>query len=391
MYTLDISQTASMNYDEIKVLVGKIPPGVTEICLTGKSKTGHASLIAFDLRKRGVNTLKLEMNELHYTEIASISTAFDTIILKNADFEKIQLNNYSLQQFKKKCQTIKKLIIVDEEGEESQFEQHEAILNRLEQFIAKKKYFKPNIKDFSNFDLIQLRKIIASIPDDQTELDLSDNELEFNNVMHFGCVIEALPIQITGFKFQNIKLHELDALVALRLFSCLEKKPVQTLYFTREEIEGIPNIPDSNLYHRHTIIQSLSKILTDEKTVYLIDSKGNSTQHTGKQIRDYLNASPHQSKKSSQQSEAQPKTAAEYRIKFLGLHDQAYQKARHGWFGFFRRTKLDPSSSLEKILAHGMEHKNRTRKICTHLGWLTKKGQISESAPQIIKDCQYTP
>ncbi|MFC3909874.1 hypothetical protein ACFORL_12415 [Legionella dresdenensis] len=54
-------------------------------------------------------------------------------------------------------------------------------------------------------------------------------------------------------------------------------------------------------------------------------------------------------------------------------------------FPRFRRTRINKELSLKTIIEHGMAHDNRTRKACFNLGWLSKKGNLAESAPTEIK------
>lgn len=84
--------------------------------------------------------------------------------------------------------------------------------------------------------------------------------------------------------------------------------------------------------------------------------------------------------------ENQIKLKTDAKTQFMEKHSELYRQAKSGFFGFFRKTKINPNWSLKDIIEHGMAHDNRTRQTCIALGWLTKDGSLSNDAPEVI--CQ---
>ena len=84
--------------------------------------------------------------------------------------------------------------------------------------------------------------------------------------------------------------------------------------------------------------------------------------------------------------QALEKLKKEAKDSFTIRHDELFKEAKSGFFGFFRNTKLNPDWSLKEIIEHGMAYDNRTRQVCVEMGWLNKTGDLSENAPDFIKE-----
>lgn len=72
---------------------------------------------------------------------------------------------------------------------------------------------------------------------------------------------------------------------------------------------------------------------------------------------------------------------------FLKAHSEVLSHDKASIFGSFKQTNVRENANLKDILEHAMKENNRSRLVCIELGWLNKNGDITDDAPDIVKQC----
>jgi len=73
--------------------------------------------------------------------------------------------------------------------------------------------------------------------------------------------------------------------------------------------------------------------------------------------------------------------------KYLSTFMEAHNKKRQNeWFQCARRTELTGNEKLEAVLEHAFKN-NRSKQVLIDLSWMNSDGIITETAPQVVKNC----
>lgn len=64
---------------------------------------------------------------------------------------------------------------------------------------------------------------------------------------------------------------------------------------------------------------------------------------------------------------------------FFEKHRALFAKSKNSCCGFFRKTKVSPSWSIEEIIQHARQNNNRSREACVQLGWIKRDGTLTKN------------
>ncbi len=239
-------------------------------------------------------------------------------------------------------------------------------------------------------------QILCHLPIHISRLDLSDNFV-FMSTTEINRLRESLNIHLADIISQPNLFPHINQLI--QLFTNIPSH-VKELTLDAKSLE---HLPDEVLIHLGQSLPHAVKLnLIHEdhlsaRCVHLLKSNmGNWVKQSFDVLQEWL-PSPliglvqsHQNQVTTQEfSEFIPfknKAESEQKAKtdFLKCYDALYAKDKKGCFGFFRTSQLNRAWSLKEILDHGVNHNNRTRKICLALGWLDPKGQLLQPLPECL-------
>ncbi|WP_131792995.1 hypothetical protein [Legionella birminghamensis] len=197
-----------------------------------------------------------------------------------------------------------------------------------------------------------MNQVIDLIPDEQTELDLSGEDLSSLAQGSYDLVVERLPANIKTIDLRQIGLHKLNLFNIQELCKLINMKrkngKFEELKFTQEELQRFFS---STGWEARTKINHLHEAMADDKRIHVVSPSGTKIFNSPAQLVNFLEGLPPLTTKESMSEQE----VVEHLRKLILDIEIKIHALKHARCRFFNFNKLHKAHMIQNALDKAIE------------------------------------